>query len=63
VIREWWFWGLIGGVGVAAFFGWKTWQQSRMAPAGDFSEQAALRRLKADRQAIRDEIKRSGLED
>lgn len=68
VIREWWFWGLIGGVGVAAFFGWKMWQHAHNAPADEhgyegFDKQAALKRLKADRQAIRDEIDRSGLGD
>lgn len=25
-VREWWFWGIVGGVGAIAFFGWQTWK-------------------------------------
>ena len=28
-VREGWFWGLVGGIGVAGFFGWRLWQRSR----------------------------------
>lgn len=73
-MREWWFWGLIGGVGAAAFFGWKLWRSGHQIGGtrteeegwegyGDFEEEAALRRLKADREAIRGAVDRYGLED
>jgi len=37
-IRQWWFWGLVGGAGAAAFFGWKLWQQSREEHRVDVSD-------------------------
>jgi hypothetical protein len=38
-IRQWWFWGLVGGVGAAAFFGWKLWQSGHQVGGSQTEEE------------------------
>lgn len=32
-VRQWWFWGVVGGFGLAAYFGWKSYQSDKEARA------------------------------
>lgn len=38
-IRQWWFWGLVGGAGAAAFFGWKLWQAGHQVGGSQTEEE------------------------